>query len=119
MAEGVDGERRIEHHEHPEQAAHEKPADTAQQRTVPQESNAEREGKARGHDEPIILVLPENHRVAAQADFIFTQTMRRLIEQPAAVAVPEPSGGIVGVFVRVRTCMMTDVVRAPNQRGVL
>ena len=119
MAEGVDGEGRIEDHEHPEQAAHEEPTDAPEKRAVPQESDTEGDGKTRSNNHPVILVLPENHRIAAQSNFIFTEPMRRMIEQPAAVAVPEPSGGIVGVFIRIRARVMTDVVRSPDQCRIL
>ncbi len=119
MTEGVDGEGRIENHEHPEQAAHEEAADAAQEGAVPPQSDAKRDGKAGGDDQPVVLVLPENHRIAAQPDFIFADPIRRFIEEPATVAVPKPSGRIVGVFVRVGAGVMADVVCAPNQRRVL
>lgn len=43
MAEGVDGESRVEDHEHSQQAAHEEAADAAQEGTVPPEPDAERD----------------------------------------------------------------------------
>ena len=119
MTEGVDGESGIEHHEHPEQAAHEEPTDTTQQSAVPPESDAKGNYQPRNDDQPIVLVLPENHRVAAQSDFIFANPMRRIVEEPAAVAVPKSSGRIIGIFIRVRAGVMANVVRAPDQRRVL
>ena len=43
MTKGIDGEGRIEDHEHPEQATHEKAAEAAQKRAMPQESNEKRD----------------------------------------------------------------------------
>lgn len=119
MTEGVDRKGRVEHHEHPQQATHEEAADSPQERAVPPEPDAKGNHQAGDDDQPVVLVLPENHRVTAQPNFVFFETMRRLIEEPAAVAMPEPSGRIVGVFIRVRAGMMADVVCAPNQRRVL
>ena len=119
MTERIDGEGRIEDHEHPEQATHEEPADAPEKRAVPPESDTERNDKAGGDNGPVVLVLPENYRIAAESDFIFPKTMRRLIEEPAAVAMPKTSGCIVGVFVGVRTGVVANVVCAPDQRRVL
>ncbi len=116
MTERVDGERRVEHHEHPEQAAHEEAADAAQESAVPPEPDAKGDHQAGADNQPVVLMLPENHRIAAQPDLIFADAIRRFIKEPAAVAVPEPSRGIVGVFLRVRAGVMPDVVRAPDQR---
>ena len=119
MTKGIDGEGRIEDHEHPEQATHEKPADAAQKRPVPPEPDAKGNHQAGDDNRPVIFVLPENHRIAAQPDLVFTEAMRRVVEEPATVAMPESSGRIVGVFVRVSAGMMADMVRTPDQCRVL
>ena len=119
MAEGVDGEGRVKHHEHPQQATHEEATDPTQERAMPPESDTKGNHQAGEDDRPVVLVLPENHRVTAQSNFVFFETMRRLVEEPAAVAMPEPSGRVVGVFIRVRAGVMADMVRAPDQRRVL
>ena len=119
MAEGIEGEGRIEDHEHPKQPGHEKPTDAAPKGTMPPESDTERDDKAGSDDRPVVLVLPENHRVSAQPNFIFTEAVRRIVEEPAAVAVPESSGRIIGIFIRVCASMMADMVRTPDQRRVL
>ena len=119
MAEGIDREGRIEDHEHPEQAAHEEAADAPQKGAVPPEPNAKWNHQTGHNNWPVVLVLPENHRVSAQSNFIFAEPMRRLVEEPATVAVPESFGRIVGIFVRVRTGVMADMVRTPNQCRVL
>src|SRR5438094_9585309 len=40
-------------------------------------------------------------------------------EQPSHVTEPEPSHGVIRIFVLVAACMMADMIRCPFQRRVL
>ncbi len=83
---------------------------------MPPKPDKKWDDQTRADDQPVVLVLPENHWIAAQPNFVFAEAMWRIIEEPAAVAVPESSGRIVGIFIRVCAGMMTDMVCAPHQR---
>ena len=86
---------------------------------MPPESNEKWNHQAGDDDGPVVLMLPENDRIAAQPDLVFADAIRRCIEEPPAVTVPESPRCIVGVFVRVRAGVMADVVCTPDQCRVL
>ena len=83
---------------------------------MPPKPDAKRDHQTGDDDQPIVLMLPENHRIAAEPHLVFADAIRGFIEEPAAVAVPESSRGIVGIFVRVRAGVMADMVCTPDQR---
>ena len=65
------------------------------------------------HDRPVVAILPHHDRVAAQTDLVLLRAMGCIVKEPAAVAVPESLGGVVGIFFFISLGVMADMVAAP------
>ncbi len=119
MAEGIDRERGVQHHEHTKESAEQQRADATHPALVPPHAEGKGDGQSGYHDHPIVTVLPEDDGVAAQPDFVLVGAMGGFVKEPAAVAVPEASAGIVGIFIRIRASVMANVVGTPDECRVL
>ena len=118
MTNGVDAEGRVEDEEDTSHPGEQKAAQSAHPPSV-EVPHHKREPQTGEDDQSVIPVLPHNDRVFAQFGFVDLIPMRRFLENPSAMAVPETFGRVVGVLLLVAPCMVPDVIRAPSQRRVL
>src|SRR5262245_9328712 len=86
VAKGIDRERRVQHHEHPEHSGKHEAADAADHAAV-QIPEHERKGESRNHDGVVVPMLPHDHRIFPKLPLVNLRPVRGIDEEPHAVTV--------------------------------
>lgn len=118
VTDGIDAERRVQHQKDPPDTGQQEATHAAYPAVVGV-SHEKRQRQTGQDDGDVPAVLPHHHAILAQPGRVSFGLVRAFREDPAAVAVPESSRRVVGVYLLVHARMVPSMIGAPFQRRVL
>ena len=118
MTDGVDAEGGVQYGKGASDAGQHEATDSALP-AVMQEAYDKGESQADEDDRRIVAVLPHRDPVLHDAGAESFIVAWHRIEQPAAVAVPEPPFGVIGIGRIVAVRMVSQMIGCPFRAGVL
>src|SRR5689334_18429568 len=119
MADRIDAEGRIED---PKRPAHtrEQEAPDSSHPAIGQKPHEKRQREATQDNWNVIPMLPHDDTVLSEPrQILLLADMRMIDEDPAAMAVPEPSSSVIRVLVSIALSVVVEMVCAPFKGGVL